>query len=134
MTTSLRDLGLLPKSVLLELARFVALLPLAWTNLRAEVLDRVTASDASSSGGGICISRGLSPFGVVAARAHVRGDVPEAHDFCQVLTVGLFDGISALRIAADVLALPVAGHVAVEKDEKARRVTEAILKPSALSQ
>ena len=33
---------------------------------------------------------------------------------CQVLSVGLFDGIGALRVACDFLGLPVAGHVSVE--------------------
>eukprot|EP00438_Fugacium_kawagutii_P006097 Skav213790 [mRNA] locus=scaffold1122:129098:132795:- [translate_table: standard] len=116
---------LLPREVLLELARFVALLPFAFINLRAPVVGLVTASDASTTGGGICISRGLSPYGLAASQACVRGDIPEPHDFCQVLTVGLFDGISALRLAAEILGLPVAGHVAVEKNEAARRVTEA---------
>eukprot|EP00438_Fugacium_kawagutii_P004168 Skav224689 [mRNA] locus=scaffold3171:104306:107602:+ [translate_table: standard] len=114
-----------PRAVMLELARFVALVPLASMNLRAGVADRVSASDASTTGGGVCVSRGLSPYGVAASRACVRGDIPEVHDFCQVLLVGLFDGISALRVAADVLGVPIAGHIAVEKDEKARRVTEA---------
>lgn len=115
----------LPRVVLLELARFVALLPLAFMDLRAPVVAEVTASDASTTGGGVCISRGLSPFGAAAVQASVRGDVPEPHDFCQVLTIGVFDGISALRVSAEVLGLPMAGHISVEKNEQARRVTEA---------
>lgn len=115
----------LPRGVLLELVRFVAMVPLAFINLRSKVVSGVSASDASSSGGGICLSRGLSPYGLAASKAEVRGDLPEQHDFCQVLTVGLFDGISALRVAAEVLGLPVAGHISVEKNDQARRVTEA---------
>lgn len=49
----------------------------------------------------------------------------EAHDLVQVLTVGLFDGIGALRVACDVLGLPMAGHVSIEKDPKGRRVVES---------
>ena len=47
------------------------------------------------------------------------------HDLIQVLTVELFDGIGALRVAADVLGLPVAGHVSVELDPRGRRVVES---------
>ena len=46
-------------------------------------------------------------------------------DFCQVLSIGLFDGISALRVAMDLLQAPMAGHIAVESNEMARRVVEA---------
>ena len=47
-------------------------------------------------------------YGVSASNSQFRGDVAEAHDLIQVLTLGLFDGIGALRVAADVLGLPVA--------------------------
>jgi hypothetical protein len=33
----------------------------------------------------------------------MRGELPEIEDHVQVLTVGLFDGIGALRVAADTL-------------------------------
>lgn len=108
-----------------ELVRFVSMVPLAYINLRAGFVEEVTASDASLQGGGACISRGLTPFGASASRATVRGDLPEPHGFIQVLTIGLFDGIGALRVAADVLGLPMAGHIAVECSETAQRVMEA---------
>jgi len=62
---------------------------------------------------------------VAVTNCTIRGDVPEAHDLVQVLTVGLFDGIGALRVAADTLGLPIAGHVSVEVDPKGRRVVES---------
>ena len=43
----------------------------------------------------------------------------------QVLSVGLFDGIGCLRIACDLLGLPMAGHISVEKTLEGRRVVEA---------
>ena len=43
----------------------------------------------------------------------------------QVLTIGLFDGIGALRAAVDALGWCVLGHVSVEKDDQAARVVEA---------
>lgn len=42
-----------------------------------------------------------------------------------VLTIGLFDGMGALRVAADAIGLPVVGHVSVEKHAPARRVVES---------
>ena len=48
-------------------------------------------------------SKGLTPSGCVAAHCPVRGDVVEPADVTGVLTVGLFDGISGLRVAADSL-------------------------------
>ena len=85
----------------------------------------VTVSDASTTGGGVCVSRGLTPYGAAAAVSYVRGDCPEEHDFQQVLTIGLFDGISGLRVAMDALGVPVAGHISVEKSPEARRVVES---------
>ena len=115
----------LRKDVVHELVRFVSLLPLATMNLRNKFDALVTASDASTSGGGICVSRGLTPYGMSAALSSVRGDILEAHDFSQILSIGLFDGIGALRVALDLLQLPVAGHVSVDINEHARRVVEA---------
>eukprot|EP00435_Cladocopium_sp_Y103_P064326 s581_g26.t1 len=42
-----------------------------------------------------------------------------------VLTIGLFDGLGALRVCHDVLQVHVLGHVSVEKSAAARRVVEA---------
>ena len=113
------------REVALELMRFLGLLPLAFTNFRADFDERVTASDASTSGGGACVSRGLSPYGAAAALSKVRGEMPEESDLCSILSIGLFDGISALRVALDILHLPVAGHIAVEKSPEAQRVVES---------
>ena len=115
----------LPLQVAAEIARFILLTPLAQMEFRADLCDQVTCSDASMLGGGICVSQGLTDYGVAASNSQVRGDVPEEHDMDQVLTVGLFDGIAALRIAADTLGLPVAGHVSVEKNPQAKRVVES---------
>ena len=105
-------------AVQVELIRFIALVPLAHMDFRLLCLGDVTASDASSTGGGVCVSTGLS-------NAAVRGDLPEQRDFCQVLTIGLFDGVGCLRMACDLLGLPMAGHICVEKEAPARRVVEA---------
>ena len=115
----------LPWDVKVELSRFIALVPLAQMDFRVPIDGVVTCSDASKKGGGACSSIGLSDYGRAALNAQVRGDVPEAHDLVQVLSVGLFDGIGALRVACDVLGLPMAGHVSIEKDPKGHRVVES---------
>ena len=94
-------------------------------NFRCPFDESVTASDASNSGGGICITRGLTPFGEAAAQGRVRGDRYEDPSMVQVLSIGLFDGVSALRVALDGLGAPIAGHISVEIQEEARRVVEA---------
>ena len=115
----------LPQSDKFELCRFLCALLLAQMNLRTPVLGGVTASDASESGGGFCVSRGLTPMGVHAAQCSVRGDMPELEDFVQALTVGLFDGVGALRVAADVLQLPMGGHISAEVSVEGSRVLES---------
>lgn len=115
----------LRREVAVELVRFLCLAPLASMSLRAPFDKRVSVSDASMVGGGVCVSRGLSSYGVVAASASTRGDVVEPQDIDQVLSIGLFDGIGALRVALDVLGAPVAGHISVEKLNTGRRVLES---------
>ena len=115
----------LPWEVKVELSRFIALAPLAQMDFRVPLDGVATCSDASTQGGGACSSTGLTDYGRAALNAQVRGDVPEPEDLVQVLSVGLFDGIGALRVACDVLGLPMAGHVSIEKDPKGHRVVES---------
>ena len=67
----------------------------------------------------------MSPWGVIASQMPQRGDIPEPFDFCGAVTIGLFDGIGALRVAAEASQLPLLGRIAVEKNAEARRVTES---------
>ena len=60
-----------------------------------------------------------------ASLCTVRGDIPEELEISQLLAIGLFDGIAALRVALDVVKAPVAGYIGVEKNAEARRVVEA---------
>ena len=115
----------LPGDMAAEIARFVGLVPLAYMDFRCDISSRVTASDASEFGGGVCVSRGLTPNGCIAAKTRCRGDVFEPEDGCPVLTIGLFDGIGALRVAADCLGWTVVGHISVESDPQASRVLES---------
>ena len=108
-----------------EIARFLGLIPLAYMDFRTTISPLVTASDASQSGGGVTVSTGLTPAGVVASKCTLRGDVVEPADIPSVLTIGLFDGIGALRVAVDALGWNVAGHISVEQFEPAQRVVES---------
>lgn len=49
----------------------------------------------------------------------------EPSDLTAVLTIGLFDGIGALRVATDVLGWHVQGHISVEISPQAHRVVES---------
>ena len=115
----------IPLEVKIELWLGMSLLPLAVTNFRLPFDSVVTASDASETGAGLVMSTGLKPMGAAAVEAAVRGETSELPDDCQVLGIGLFDGIGALRVALDVLQAPVGGYIAVESDAGARRVVEA---------
>ena len=68
---------------------------------------------------------GLTSYGLLAQAALTRGETEEPFELTEVLTVGLFDGIGALRVAAELLHLPVAGHISVECNAAANRVVEA---------
>ena len=109
----------------LELLRFLGLIPLARLDFRLDVDPQITCSDASTSGGGICVSRSLTRRGNMAAQGLVRGEVSEGFSEEKILSIGIFDGIGALRVALDLLGVPVIGHVGVEKEGKASRVVEA---------
>lgn len=115
----------IPSRVRLDLFRFLSLVSLAQMSFRAQPLAQVTCSDASSFGGGFCASQGLTAYGVASANSASRGDVPEAEDLCQVLSLGLFDVLGALRVACDLVGLPMAGHISIECDPAARRVVES---------
>ena len=115
----------IPREVKEEIARFMGLAPLAAIDFRTAVSPYVTASDASTSGGGITVSTGLTPAGCVASNCPVRGDIVEPADVTGVLTIGLFDGIGALRAAAGAVGWHVMGHVSVEVSEQAQRVVES---------
>ena len=115
----------IPYEVKEEVARFIGLAPLAVIDVRCGISSCVTASDASSTGGGVTVSTGLTHAGCVASNCAVRGDIVEPADVTGVLTIGLFDGIGALRVAADAVGWHVLGHVSVEMSEAAQRVVES---------
>ena len=116
---------LLPDQCRLEILRFVGLLPVAKLDFRTPFHGQVTCSEASSVGGGICASLDLSPWGQQVVKGKLRGELPELRQDHQILTIGLFDRIGALRVAADLLGLQVMGHISIETNPQAARVVES---------
>ena len=78
----------------------------------------------------MCVSEGLTSYGMAALNSESQGDLPMEGDTFQVLSVGLFDGLGALRLALDSLGVAVAGHLSVEKEGTGRRVVEAFFPDS----
>lgn len=107
-----------------EVLRYLGCLALARLDFRLDMHPLITCSDASSSGGGTCVSRGLTSYGEVVAQGALRGELAESQTGLCVLSIGLFDGIAALRVALDLLNVQVLGHVSVEPLDSAHRVVE----------
>ena len=115
----------LPDECKVEICRFVALFPLARMDFRTPMHRQVGCSDASTQGGGVCISDGLTRLGGLASVGSLRGTVPEDLRDFRILSIGLFDGIGALRVALDLLGVEVLGHISVEVSQAATRVVES---------
>ena len=86
------------------------LLPTMWADLRAEVSKEVLVTDASPSGGGACVSTGLSPAGV-RFLANLR-DGDDASQRGDLLVVSTFDGMGWALQVLDLLEYVPAGRVA----------------------
>ena len=115
----------IPGDCRLEVLRFLGALPLAALDFRLPMHPQVTCSDASMSGGGICASVAPTLLGSVISQGSLRGELAESRGDLSILVVGLFDGLGALRVAVDLLGVPVIGYVSVEKQAAARRVVES---------
>ena len=62
----------IPHWVKLEILRCVCLVPLCRMDFRLDMKEQVTCSDASTTGGGICCSTGLSPAGHMVSQGELR--------------------------------------------------------------
>ena len=115
---------LIPTNVKLEILRVLTLIPLCRMDFRLGMNPNVTCSDASTSGGGICCSTGLSPAGHMVAGGSLRPEGNPLDGRPRVLSIGLFDGIGCLRVALDLISANVIGHISVEKQDEGHRVVE----------
>ena len=88
-----------------EIVLSLCSLPLAYTDLRTSIDPRVTCSDASMSGGGVCVSTGVSLVGEqqLSSINELTYSLPSnthvSMGTVRILVVGLFDGLGGLRIA-----------------------------------
>ena len=114
-----------PSECKVEVLRLLGMLPLARMDFRLDMHSDVSCSDASTSGGGVCVSHRTTAYGSHVALGGLRGGIPENNNRMSVVTVGLFDGIGALRVALEALGVSVLGHISVEKDPGAQKVVEA---------
>lgn len=91
----------------LEILRFLGLVPLARLDFRLPMHEQITCSDASNTGGGICASSRLTSYGLAVSQGKLRGEIPVQRGEMRVLSVSLFDGIGALRVALDLVGAMV---------------------------
>ncbi|CAK0881107.1 unnamed protein product, partial [Prorocentrum cordatum] len=105
-----------------ELLAVVLATPLLWTDLAAQVSGEVVATDASETGGGACVSAGLSPKGVARLGA-LRAGAPACPS--DILVVSVFDATGGAAMALDLLGITPCGIIAVEPSKVARGVVRA---------
>ena len=113
-----------------ETLKAAALLPLVCVDFRTPVSRLITCSDASTMGGGMCASAGLTPYGEsVLKNLETAGLDSEAFrpQGCisssrsasgpGVLIISLFDGIGALMCALGRLPCVLQGYASSEVDK-----------------
>ena len=106
----MREWRIIPDAVKMELFSSLAIIPLAYLDMRCPYDPIVTASDASDSDGGLSLSNGLTKFGIEASTKDIQGPALRGNlsDDSQILVISLFDGIGACRVALDTLNAHVA--------------------------
>ena len=89
-------------------------LPLYYSDLKAKVTGRVTCSDASPTGGGVCYSVGLTPLGKLGAFV---GRLKELDVKPSIITFEWFAGIGGMSRALERLHLGTHQAVVCECDQ-----------------
>ena len=83
----------------------------------------VSATDASNSGAGVCKTTGLMAEGRAFLLDAAAPRNPQSA--CEVVLLGPFDGISAMRVAWANLGLSCHSYISIDTAEDARRVVES---------
>ena len=94
------------------------MLPLCYTDLRASVATKVTCSDASEFGGGICISSGVTSLGRLR---NPEGDL-DSDASAQFFTIEWFAGIGGMSRSLERLGLRTHQTVVCENDENCLKI------------
>ena len=120
-----------------SLMRGCLLMPMAVADLRCQVDGLVSASDASETGGGLCISHALTDEGrhtleALQGQAYEKtrispfraaGAMPETDPKGpKVFVLSLFDGVAAVMCALSRLPCQVVGFAASEIDKECKRL------------
>ena len=108
-----------------EVFAVLGALPLLETNLRAKLSHKVTASDASETGGGVCEGERMTAVGhyVVALETLQATSVPHCLSSSKgVLLFDWFGNIGGVRQALDLLHVPVVKGVLCESDSHSAAV------------
>ena len=127
-----RPLG---NTAMCELLECIALSPIAGTDLKAQVDEVATCSDASTTGGGLCCSGGLTEEGLnmLQYAREAKGDSPAAFAPLgamrvaqrrgpKVFVISLFNGISALMVGLCRLDVQVVGFASCEIDKECKKL------------
>lgn len=116
------------KKLVQEMLLLGCLQGLKFTDLRAQLSEVVTASDACESGGGIVFANRLSKKGLMEAIALEEGwdelpaEAVEADSEQVILVIDFFAGIGGLSRALEMAKIPVSKLVIVESDADCRRL------------
>ena len=116
------------KKLVQEMLLLGCLQGLKFTDLRSQLSEVVTASDACESGGGIVFANRLSKKGLVEAIAleedwdELPSDAGEPDSEQVILVIDFFAGIGGLSRALEMAKIPVSKLVIVESDADCRRL------------
>lgn len=110
----------LVQRVRMELLHCIFAMPMLHTFMGAKVSNLITASDASSRGGAVGISRELKPEGMDFVK-HIRSELGGRR--INVLVISLFNGIGGAFRCYDVLGLVPLHLVAFDIHAPAQRIT-----------
>eukprot|EP00438_Fugacium_kawagutii_P010981 Skav206612 [mRNA] locus=scaffold1562:77884:84170:+ [translate_table: standard] len=109
----------LNRKVCCEIVTSMALAPLRFTDWRCELDPYVMATDASESGGGFVIAKGLSRLGRMSA-LQPEGRDDSLHN--GVIVIDFFAGIGGMLRSLQRCGLKWEHHVVIEKDPGCRRL------------
>lgn len=114
----------------------IAMVGLAFANIKAEIDGMVSCSDASEAGGGLCVSGELTTLGenmLSSLQSDISQDrrmpfspagamSPNQPVGPKILVISLFDGIGAVMCALCRLPCQVVGYVSSEIDKECKRL------------
>ena len=103
-----------------ELVAAACLVPLVFTDMRSPIDGDVLATDASETGGGVCLGDRLTALGVSDAMA--ESSIPRTLHERGVICIEAFAGVGGWRQAHDRLGVHVMANAVCDTDSNARRV------------